>query len=225
MSEKKVVSRTTAIALGILCIILLVGTVGAVIYYNNMVNDKNATYNSYVSSHSHANSDFDSLQSDYDDYTASHSHNDSDYNSLQSDYNNYTTTHSHTDSEYDSYVSSHSHADSEYDSYVSSHSHTDTEYNSLVASKVVEVGIVATDNRPFLQTPRLHVSGFVCNVGTNTAYNVRLHVVAYQSGGVVAIDTYINIDTIVGESWQPVSGDLFYDGGALTSWTITPEWT
>jgi len=100
MSEKKVV-----IALGIICIILLVGTVGAVIYYNNVVNDKNATYNSYVSSHIHANSEFDSLKSDYSSYKTSHSYTDSEYNSLQSTYDSYIATHSHTDSDYNSVAS------------------------------------------------------------------------------------------------------------------------
>jgi hypothetical protein len=37
--EKKVVGRTVAIALGIICIILVVGLVGAVIDYSNQVND------------------------------------------------------------------------------------------------------------------------------------------------------------------------------------------
>jgi hypothetical protein len=232
MSEKKVVRRSVATVLGIVCIILLVGTVGAVIYYNNVVNDKNATYDSlastyhdYVNAYSHNNSEYESLKSDYDNYVSTRSHTNSEYNSLNSAYNSYVSTHSHTDSEYNS-------LNSAYNSYVSTHSHTDIEYNSSVtqianlqAPKVINVGIIATDNRPLLQTPYLHVSGFVCNVGTNFADNTRLHVVAYQSGGVVAIDTYINIGPIFGEFWQSVSGDLFYDGGALTSWTITPEWT
>jgi hypothetical protein len=77
MSEKKVVRRSTAIGLGVLCIILLIGTVGAVVYYNNLVNSKDSTYNSYVSNHSHSDSDYNS-------YVSSHSHADSDYNSVTS---------------------------------------------------------------------------------------------------------------------------------------------
>jgi predicted PurR-regulated permease PerM len=39
-SEKKVVSRTIAIGLGIVCIILLVGLVGAILVYSSMINEK-----------------------------------------------------------------------------------------------------------------------------------------------------------------------------------------
>jgi septal ring factor EnvC (AmiA/AmiB activator) len=43
MSEKKVVRRTVVIALGIICIILVVGVVGAFAYYVPIINDKNNT--------------------------------------------------------------------------------------------------------------------------------------------------------------------------------------
>ena len=63
MSEKKVVRRNVAIALGIACIILIAGLGGAMAYYSMVVNDKNTTYGSYVSSHAHTNSEYDSLSS------------------------------------------------------------------------------------------------------------------------------------------------------------------
>jgi len=112
MSGKEVVRRTTAIALGILCIILLIGTVGVVIFYSNVVNEKNATYNDYVLSHIHANSDFDSLNSDYNSLQSSLFSLNSTYNSLSSTYNSlsstyeiYKATHSHTDSDYSNVAS------------------------------------------------------------------------------------------------------------------------
>jgi len=105
MSGKEVVRRTTTIALGILCIILLIGTVGVVIFYSNVVNDKNATYNDYVLSHIHANSDFDSLNSDYNALQSSLFSLNSTYNSLSSTYEIYKATHSHTDSDYSSVAS------------------------------------------------------------------------------------------------------------------------
>ena len=40
-SRKKVVSRTVAIGLGMVCIILLVGLVGAILVYSPMINSKN----------------------------------------------------------------------------------------------------------------------------------------------------------------------------------------
>ena len=100
-----------------------------------------------------------------------------------------------------------------------------SQINSLKAPKVVKVNLKADDSRPFLGTVSLHVYGELCNVGSNTANNVKLHVVAYQSGGVVAIDTYIVVGSMNGESWTSVNGSPTYGGGALTSWDITPEWT
>jgi TolA-binding protein len=97
--------------------------------------------------------------------------------------------------------------------------------NSLKAPKLIKVDLRAEDNRPWLQTPYLHVYGYVCNVGTNTAYNSKIHVIAYQSGGVVAINTDIILGTIYGESWKSVDANLYYQGNALTGWTLTLEWT
>ena len=48
---------------------------------------------------------------------------------------------------------------------------------------------------------------------------------AYQSGGVVTIDTDIVLGTISGESWTSVDASPTYGGGSLASWTITPTWT
>jgi cell division protein FtsL len=53
MSEKKVVSRTVAIALGIICIVLAVGLVGAVANYTSIISGKDntiASLNSQISS-------------------------------------------------------------------------------------------------------------------------------------------------------------------------------
>jgi len=60
-SEKKVIGRNVAIALGIVCIILIVSLGGAMAYYTMTINEKNATYDSYTSTHSHTNSEYDSL--------------------------------------------------------------------------------------------------------------------------------------------------------------------
>jgi hypothetical protein len=75
VSEKKVVRRSVAIALGGISIIL-VAALGVVAYMSysststtsvtslqKQINDLNATYNSYVSSHSHTNSEYDNLNS------------------------------------------------------------------------------------------------------------------------------------------------------------------
>ena len=95
----------------------------------------------------------------------------------------------------------------------------------LKAPKLIKVDLKANDNRPLFGTPYLHIYGYICNVGTNSAYNCKLHIVAYQSGGVKAIDTYIDLGTIYKESWKIVDSKVYYSGSPLESWEITPEWT
>jgi cell division protein FtsB len=93
------------------------------------------------------------------------------------------------------------------------------------AARVINVGLGADDN-PSSSPPFLHVSGYVCNVGSETAYNVRLHVTAYR-GSERVIDTYYNIGTIAKEDSRYIDENFGYSGSALTpnSWTMTPEWT
>jgi hypothetical protein len=138
MSEKKVVRRNVAIALGIVCILLIAGIGGAMAYYSMVINDKNTAYDTYASSHSHTNSGFNTLNETYQDYFGTHSHTNSEYDSLNITYQNYVATHSHTNAEYDAYVANHHYTDAEYNSlnatyqdYMTSHHHTDAEYNNL----------------------------------------------------------------------------------------------
>jgi hypothetical protein len=69
---------------------------------------------------------------------------------------------------------------------------------------------------------RLYISGEVWNVGTEPARNSRLHVTLYQ-GVVVAKDTYIELGTINGGSFVDLARNIYYEGVALTRWTIVPE--
>jgi hypothetical protein len=61
MSQKKLVGRSVAIALGIVCIILIAGIGGVMAYYTTIINNKNTEYGNYASDHSHTNSEYDSL--------------------------------------------------------------------------------------------------------------------------------------------------------------------
>jgi predicted PurR-regulated permease PerM len=63
MSEKKVVSRNTVVALGIVCIILAVGLVGAVANYTSIISEKENTIASL-------NSEITSLQNQINDLNA-----------------------------------------------------------------------------------------------------------------------------------------------------------
>ena len=95
--------------------------------------------------------------------------------------------------------------------------------DALKAPKLIHVNIIGTNNRPLFQTPYLEITGEVVNVGTNTAYNSKIHVVLYQ-GEVVAEDTYINLGTIVGEGYETVDSKIYYTGETLTGWSMTTEW-
>jgi hypothetical protein len=70
MSQKKMIGRSAAIALGIACIVLVAGLGGATAYYTMIINNMNAkyndevnTYNNYVNDHHHTDEDYDSLTS------------------------------------------------------------------------------------------------------------------------------------------------------------------
>jgi predicted PurR-regulated permease PerM len=63
VSEKKVIGRNVAIALGIICIILAVGLVGAIAVYTPMINDKNNTIDSLNSEVTSRDSTIASLNS------------------------------------------------------------------------------------------------------------------------------------------------------------------
>ena len=72
MSQKKVVDRNIAIVLAILCVVSLMGAVGAVIYFNGFSNGSNndsayaalqASNSAYVNDHSHTNADYENLKS------------------------------------------------------------------------------------------------------------------------------------------------------------------
>ncbi len=120
----------------------------------------------------------------------------------------------------------------EHDRYVSGHTHTDPEYNSLYmtytnmkAPKVVRAWD-ASDIRPEFGSPYLWLYGYAVNVGSDTAFNCSLHVVANRGSEEAVIDTYVNLGTIVGELKSTYMDNKFtYSGNALTDWTITPEWT
>ena len=100
-----------------------------------------------------------------------------------------------------------------------------SQVNGLKSAKLIEVNLKAEDSRPFLQTPRVHVYGDVVNVGSDAAVTAKIHVVLYQSGGVIAEDTYIDLGYIGGESSTSVDTNVFYEGSEITNQVVTLEWT
>jgi len=162
----------------------------------SQLNSLNATFLSYMTSHRYLNTEYESLNATYLEYITNHHYTDTEHRTLEARFN----------------------------SYVADHHFSDAEYNALAAPKLIKVNLRAEDTR-FFGTPYLRVYGEVCNVGTKTAYSCRLRVVAYQSGGVLSINTYIELGTIEGESWVHVDSNVYYGGTALTSWQVTPEWS
>ena len=61
MSEKKIVRRSVAIALGTLCILLIAGISGVIAYYMTTLDNNNVLHNDYVLGHSYTNYDYSIL--------------------------------------------------------------------------------------------------------------------------------------------------------------------
>jgi hypothetical protein len=105
---KKTVSRSVALALGIICIVLIAGIGGVMAYYT--------VYNTNGNRH-YTDADYNALQNLY--------------NSEVQQYNTYIADHHNTDEEYNTAVSNYNNEVNTYNNYVSDHSHTDEDYNSV----------------------------------------------------------------------------------------------
>jgi hypothetical protein len=87
MSEKKVVGRTVAIALGIIAIILAVGLVGAVADYTSIINGKENDVSTLTNQNGKLHTWLGANETLYDNYVANHHQTDSDYAYLQNQIN------------------------------------------------------------------------------------------------------------------------------------------
>jgi len=128
MSEK-VVRRSVAIALGIVSILLIASVGGAMTYYTITINDKDATYNDYVSTHSYTNAEYGASQNNYINYITNHSHTDSNYN-------DYIGNHSYTNDQYNTMQTNYQNELNQYNNYVSDHSYTNGQCNSLNSQNI-----------------------------------------------------------------------------------------
>ncbi len=87
-----------------------------------------------------------------------------------------------------------------------------------------DVRTTPAPGHPWSGIIRFYISGEVWNVGTGPARNCRLHVTLYQ-GNIIANETYIELGTIAAGYYKDVSENIYYDGTALTNWTINPEFS
>lgn len=82
IKPRKMVSRSVAIALGVVCIIL-VASLGAVLYLAYApASAIQTTFNNYKETHTNSDSDYNSLYWNYSSYASTHRHNTSEYDSL-----------------------------------------------------------------------------------------------------------------------------------------------
>ena len=149
------------------------------------------------------------------DYVSTHSHDNNEFNSLDASLDDYRATHSYTNSQYDAYAANHHHSDQEFNS-------------AVTAPKLVTIDVQTEDNWQALwyEPPsNFVIYGYVANAGTDTAYNAKIHVVAYYIDNAIAIDDYVTLAAVNGGSWTTFSSTFVYNGGPIAHWTATPEWT
>jgi hypothetical protein len=118
-------------------------------------------------------------------------------------------------------------------------SYADSQINSLNSSVATLQNQVSNLTAPSIvwdirggvyATVWFSVSGAVCNFGTQSAYNATVHVVAYFVNGTKAIDSDVNVGTVLGRTIEtvgdPTHGDIYFGGGILNqNWVITTSWS
>jgi hypothetical protein len=108
-----------------------------------------------------------------------------------------------------------------------------TENKTSSAPSIINVGLGAADDGIFpTYQPNLHILGYIVNTGSDTAYNVKLHVVASYTNGASAIDTYLTVgsgilqgkDSYHLDTTVPYSSSMTGQISAQIA-TLTPIWT
>ena len=197
----KVVSKKLAIGLGALCIVFVVALVVSVFYYSSVLNSKDTEITSLSSQVETKNVEISSLNSQL---TAK----DTEVSNLNSQISAKNDEISGLNSQIDAKDSQISDLQSQLD--------------DLNAANLVWSPFEVRINQGFFM-----ISGFICNTGTETAHDVRLHVVAHAVNGTTIIDSYKEVGSINGKQIANVGGglDIYYGGSLLGDWTITPEWS
>ncbi len=111
MSERKMVRRSVAVALGVICVVVIAGLIGAFAYY---VYDKNNTISSLNSQISQLNSNATNLQNQNNQLQTQLNGNVSQNANLQGQNNQLQTWLDGNKTDYQNYMNSHSHSDTDY---------------------------------------------------------------------------------------------------------------
>jgi hypothetical protein len=95
---------------------------------------------------------------------------------------------------------------------------------TLPTAKLITVGMQYIDNRTDISAPFLEVSGYVCNVGTITANDCVLHVLATRTDGSTGIDSSANIESLQAGNYTKIDIQFPYHGTSLTTFSSNLEW-
>ncbi len=254
MRGRKAVSQSTAVGIVVVLALLLTISSTEIINYSSELRSKNSQISSVQSQLAALNSEKTDLQIELVNLRSQASSLNYQKAGLQSRLSDLNSTIRYLEaleawlsgniSQFEARLSL---LNSTYLAYKSSHSYTNSQYNSLQdqtdklqtwldgnaslvsnlkAPDLVTIDMKYTDNRPTRQQYYVRVYGSVCNVGSNPAYNSKLHVIAYsKSTKVIETDIKLKTGTIAGESGVSVDSTINYSGNAITSLTVIPEWT
>jgi hypothetical protein len=95
---------------------------------------------------------------------------------------------------------------------------------SLPTPQLVGIEMQYTDNRTDTSAPFLHVTGYVCNVGTSTANNCLIHVSAVRNDNSTGLDTSTNIESLAAGAYTKIDIELPYHGTPLISFSSNLAW-
>lgn len=95
---------------------------------------------------------------------------------------------------------------------------------TLPAAKLIAIGMQYIDNRTDISAPFLEVKGYICNVGTNTANNVVLHVSATRTDDSTGINSSANIESLQSGNYTKIDARFPYHGTPLIAFNSNLEW-
>jgi len=202
MSERKMVSRSVVVALGIICIILIACLGGAMAYYTLAIGDRDNTITSKNNQIYSLNSNVTNLQNQN--------------KQLQTWLNGNETLLNQTETWLDGNITY----------YNSQITNLQNQLKTFQRPILGFSNLTAEDNRTNPNNPFLQVQGAIHNFGINGTL-ASLYVKAYHNDGSVALETeriqlsdFLDID---GQSSINVNLSYYYNGSALASWTIVAE--
>ena len=232
---QKVVGRNVAVALGIICIILGGVLSGSIYNYTSIISSKDSQIEALVVQSDRLKSSLEgnityyssqiaSLQAKISDLQNQMVQKEKQIADLQNEVNGKNKTITEKNTEIADLRRQIANLQTQIEALQNQVTLLQNQLNILKAPKLIVVELRVEDIRPWLQTPYLHVYGYICNVGTNAANESKLHIIAYQGDGVVAKETDILLGSIPGESRAYVDANIYYTGSPITKYEIALNW-